>query len=99
MSLLNFTTSFLFQWQFVQSISHVGDLPWVRNGGLVWDKPQPGWIKCNTDGAIFPQIRKMGYGWVIRNAIGQMMSASSRSYTGPMDAAIAEAISVHEALS
>ena len=48
---------------------------------------------------IFPQIRKMGYGWVIRNAIGQMMSASSRSYTGPMDAAIAEAISVHEALS
>ena len=86
MSLLNLATSFLFQWQFAQSISHVEDLPLTRNEVFVWEKPKPSLIKCNADGAVFPQIRMLGYVWVIRNASRQMISASSRSYTGPMDA-------------
>ena len=70
-----------------------------NNGLAIWEKPQASWVKCNTDGAVFSTAQKLGYGWVVQDEKGQMIVASGRSFARPLDGALAEAISVREALS
>ena len=63
--LLNFASSFLFQWKAAQFLPKGDNLPSEANGKFVWEKPPFGWIKCNADGAVFSEQRKLGYDWIV----------------------------------
>lgn len=43
-----------------------------------WQKPQPGWVKINVDGAFSPNSGKAGIGVVIRNEAGAVELCSWR---------------------
>ena len=64
-----------------------------------WIRPEPGWLKCNIDAAIFNQQDYIGTGWVIRNEDGAMVAAKNGILHGFIDPAVAEALSCRKALS
>ena len=35
------------------------NFPVENNGMAIWEKPQAGWVKCNTDGAMFSTAQKL----------------------------------------
>ena len=47
----------------------------------------------------FSLNRELGYGWIVRNVKGQMIIAYGSSFKGPMDASLAEVVSVRDVVS
>ncbi|KAJ8760278.1 hypothetical protein K2173_011690 [Erythroxylum novogranatense] len=66
---------------------------------IVWQKPPVGFIKINTDVAIFKEARKTGTGFVVRNSNGDCLAAGSNVFLGILDPSTAEAMRIREALS
>ncbi|XP_038715125.1 uncharacterized protein LOC120008837 [Tripterygium wilfordii] len=95
---LNLASSFLFQWQSAQVLPNDDQLPLMDEGVVCWQKPSVGWLKCNVDGALFQAQNKLGFGWVLRDGLGQMQAAGSGALRGFLDAGLAEALSFREAL-
>ena len=45
-----------------------------------WCKPQPGWMKLNTDGSVFGDPKRAGGGGVIRNSEGEWVAGFVRKF-------------------
>ncbi|EEF43404.1 conserved hypothetical protein [Ricinus communis] len=64
-----------------------------------WTKPELGWLKINTDTALFLKQGRIGLGCVVRDSNGRMIMARSERRVGRFTAREAEALSMKEALS
>jgi len=45
---------------------------------VCWDKPNPEWVKCNTDGACRENPGQSSYGFSIRNSRGDLIYAEAQ---------------------
>ncbi|XP_060969908.1 uncharacterized protein LOC115713624 [Cannabis sativa] len=70
----------------------------VASSSVCWEKPPAGMLKINTNGAIFAATTQYGTGMVIRDSHGKLIEASSSLYPRVCQPAVAEALSVKEAL-
>ncbi|KAJ8758919.1 hypothetical protein K2173_002698 [Erythroxylum novogranatense] len=66
---------------------------------IVWQKPPVGFIKINSDAAIFKEARMAGTGFVVRNGNDDCRAAGSNIFPGILDPLTAEVIGIREALS
>ncbi|XP_050233384.1 uncharacterized protein LOC126681873 [Mercurialis annua] len=66
---------------------------------IFWQPPQPGFLKCNFDGAVFAQACRLGTGCVVRDSSGRIVGVHNRSFAMHSDPFLAEVISLKEALS
>ncbi|XP_074377796.1 uncharacterized protein LOC141719325 [Apium graveolens] len=64
-----------------------------------WRSPHQGWIKVNTDAAIFSEWNSTGVGSVIRNEHGQFIRARNQKLHGLYSPRETEALGLKEALS
>ncbi|XP_019157659.1 PREDICTED: uncharacterized protein LOC109154289 [Ipomoea nil] len=64
-----------------------------------WTKPIPGYLKLNTDAAVDPRNRLMGFGWVLRNENGEFVAAASIRGKCTFNSKETEAMAVREALT
>lgn len=67
-------------------------------GDYVWRKPMEGWIKVNTDAAVF-QDGSIGVGCVIRDSYGKFVGAKCCRVAGAWSPRETEATDMKEALS
>lgn len=90
-------TNFLEDWREAQitATSRGANKETVAN---VWRKPMEGWVKVNTDAAVFNN-GSIGLGCVLRNSQGAFMGARSCKVEGAWTPREAEAIGMKEALS
>ena len=73
---------YLDQWRQVQG-HQVLTTQTERNVGQIsrlWREPGEGWVKCNTDAAIFEHKDYTGYECVIRDANGKMVAVDTTIY-------------------
>lgn len=70
----------------------------VRIRDQFWTKPMDGWVKLNTDAAVFHD-GSIGVGCVLRNSQGQFLGAKHCRLVGVWSPREAEAIGLKEALS
>ncbi|KAL9451862.1 hypothetical protein AB3S75_013441 [Citrus x aurantiifolia] len=98
---LNSAGHYLFQWQAtrMQSIFYDDGSNQGCHGAVCWEKPLPGWLKCNVDAATFMAQGKVSYGGIIRNSEGAFMAACCAFVVGCFGARDAEALGVREVLS
>ncbi|XP_060964662.1 uncharacterized protein LOC133033663 [Cannabis sativa] len=80
-----------------------GNLPLLsplkeRDGAEQWIKPSSG-IKLNVDAAIFASSFKHGFGCVVRNSDGDLVSVFAGIKDGSVAPELAESIGIREALS
>uniref|UniRef100_A0A803Q7F0 Potassium channel domain-containing protein n=1 Tax=Cannabis sativa TaxID=3483 RepID=A0A803Q7F0_CANSA len=68
------------------------------DGSERWIKPVSG-IKLNVDAATFDRDSKHGYGCVVRNSHGALISVFAGCYNGKVTAELAEIMGIKEALS
>ncbi|KAJ8749857.1 hypothetical protein K2173_013772 [Erythroxylum novogranatense] len=66
---------------------------------LVWKKPPVGFIRINTDAAIFKELGTTSTGFVVRNSNGDCIAVGSNIFSGVLDPSTVEAMSIREALS
>ena len=64
-----------------------------------WHRPQQGWIKVNTDAAVFMEWGSTGIGSVIRDAHGAFLRARNHKLQALYSPREVEAIGLKEALS
>lgn len=69
-----------------------------QNANRVWKKPHEGWLKVNTDAAVFSD-GTIGVGAVIRDSNGSFVGARCCKVAGAWSPREPEAISMKEALS
>ncbi|XP_074336022.1 uncharacterized protein LOC141673188 [Apium graveolens] len=70
------------------------------DGSLMrWHRPQHGWIKVNTDAALFLEWDSTGVGTVIRDERGQFIRARNHKLQALYSPREAEALGLKEALS
>lgn len=99
--IMDISFSHLLQWQQAQtqvpstSSKDFQNLDRLRK----WQKPRQGWLKINTDAAIFTELNNTGFGWVLRDHEGRMMAAPTHSIPGLVDPCAAEALGIREVLS
>ncbi|XP_060959245.1 uncharacterized protein LOC115703661 [Cannabis sativa] len=80
-----------------------GNLPLLSplkegDGAEQWLKPSSG-IKLNVDAAIFASSLKYGFGCVVRNSAGELVSVFAGIKDGSVAPELAESIGIREALS
>lgn len=68
-------------------------------GAIAWSPPRVGWLKCNTDAAVFADERRVGLGSVIRDESGKFVAALCCNIRGNYSPRDAEVLSIREALS
>jgi len=62
-----------------------------------WQPPEPDYIKCNVDAALFRQERAFGIGMCLRNSQGHFIKALTKWYNGIPPAQEAEATGLRDA--
>ena len=62
-------------------------------------KPSNEWLKLNVDAAVFSDLRSIGIGCVLRNSIGEFISAMAVPIPLNLAPKEAEIMGVREALS
>ncbi|XP_062076043.1 uncharacterized protein LOC133780188 [Humulus lupulus] len=89
------------QWRTAQDKTFIPSLYLLHpgEGAEHWSAPGGNKIKINVDAAVFPDLHKFGYGWVVRDASANLISAHTASKVGSIDPTLAEAIGVREVLS
>lgn len=98
-SVVNKASSLLFQWQRAR-VNLPGHQPINdREGALVWRRPEPGWVLCNVDAAVFDRRGKSSFGCLLRDDKGCFIAGYVGSFAGVLDPTTAEAIAFREALS
>lgn len=65
---------------------------------IVWRKPREGWVKMNTDAAVFTD-ESIGLCCVMRNSQGDFVVAKSYRMEGSWTPQLAEGIGMKEAMS
>lgn len=90
-------TALLRDWRAAQAEVTVRSLQGDQ-GNRTWMKPEVGWLKINTDAAVF-QDGSIGVGAVIRDSQGCFIGAGCCKVEGAWSSREAEAISMKEALS
>lgn len=70
-----------------------------KEGVLIWQKPNPGWLTCNIDAAVFERDGKSSLGCVLRDDQGQFKAGYGGFWVGIVDHKHAEALAFKEALS
>ena len=68
----------------------------VESTQVLWQGPEAGIVKINTDGATFDQDRGTGIGVVIRDSGGQFLAGLSRRNRGDFSAEVIEALAIQE---
>ncbi|XP_021800524.1 uncharacterized protein LOC110744812 [Prunus avium] len=63
-----------------------------------WQKPLPGSVKANCDGAWVAQTKRGGVGWVIRSEWGELLRAGGRRIAWCGTALVAEAEAIRDML-
>lgn len=63
-----------------------------------WCAPQPGWIKCNTDGTFNPRKGQGATGAVLRNSTGAFLSGRATWYPHGLDALSLEALACRDGM-
>lgn len=71
----------------------------TTGGSRRWCRPQLGWIKVNTDAAVFMEWNTTGVGSVIRDDCGQFIRARNQKLQALYSPREVEAIGLKEALS
>lgn len=96
---VNSASTLLFQWQRAQAkyirFRTLND----REGVQVWRKPDPGWLLCNVDAAIFEGSGKCLFGCLIRDDQGRFVAGYGGCLIGVTDPKHAEILAFKETLS
>ncbi|XP_062088842.1 uncharacterized protein LOC133795409 [Humulus lupulus] len=89
------------QWRYAHDRTFIPSLLLLHPGERAehWSVPGGNKIKINVDAAVFPDLNKFGYGWVVRDASATLLSAHTVSKVGNIDPTLAEVIGVREVLS
>ena len=98
---LKIAGSTLEQWQEVQHL-RLQTFPTFRSHLQIptrWMKPSNEWLKLNVDGAVFSELRSIGIGCVLRNSIGEFISAMAVLIPLNLAPKEAEIMRVRKALS
>ncbi|KAM6565866.1 hypothetical protein CsatA_024994 [Cannabis sativa] len=97
---VTFAKSSLDQWLNAQGKGNIPSMsPFkVGDGTEQWVKPVSG-IKLNVDAAIFDSLHKHGYGCVIRDHTGGLVSVLAGVFSGSVAPELAEIMGIREALS
>ncbi|KAM6545103.1 hypothetical protein CsatB_025839 [Cannabis sativa] len=97
---VTFAKSSLDQWLNAQGKGNIPSMsPFkVGDGSEQWVKPVSG-IKLNVDAAIFDSLHKHGYGCVIRDHTGGLVSVLAGVFSGSVAPELAEIMGIREALS
>lgn len=90
-------TKFITEWREAQTHS-VGRGNHHVEGEHIWSKPTDGWVKVNTDAALF-QDGSVGVGCIMRDSQGVFLGARCGRIVGAWSPREAEAIAMKEALS
>ncbi|MCI46738.1 cytochrome P450, partial [Trifolium medium] len=61
-------------WYAVHNLQHHNESRDTKPGLLRWEKPTPGWVKCNVDAAFVIGSRKTSVGLCFRDSNGQFMA-------------------------
>ena len=92
--------SFLQQWIIAQQLPSIRNNQQCNQGTVSWIKPPSGVVTCNVDAALFSSTKQFGFGCVVRDSEGHFCGARSVTVFYPlMEPALAEAMSLREALS
>jgi len=67
-------------------------------GTPLWQKPEAGWLKCNTDGAFYDRHWKGASGAVLRDDNGAFIRACARWYDNCLDVLTSEALACRDGL-
>lgn len=65
-------------------------------GAIAWSPPRVGWLKCNTDAAVFTDEGRVGLGSVIRDESGKFVAALCCNIRGNYSPRDAEVLSIHK---
>jgi ribonuclease HI len=65
---------------------------------MIWERPDEGWVKVNTDAAFDSNTSTGSAGVVIRDHMGQVVSAAARWFDDVPDVLTAEAMAAKEGL-
>ena len=98
---LKIAGSTLEQWREVQHL-RLQTFPTLRSHLQIptrWMKPSNEWLKLNVDAAVFSDLRSIGVGCVLRNSIGEFISAMAVPIPLNLTPKEAELMGVREALS
>eukprot|EP00257_Ricinus_communis_P027818 XP_025015232.1 uncharacterized protein LOC112536661 [Ricinus communis] len=90
--------SFLCDWASACSLQRNGNEARVMLEVLTCCPPQPGFVKCNVDGAVFTASGRSGFGMVIRDSAGSFVMGADGSSPGLFNVKLAEAIGLREAV-
>ena len=89
---------FLFDWISIQesakTVSQVIPSPVQQH----WQRPLPGFVKCNIDAAVFREEGKSSWGIVVRDSQGLFLHAASRVVNGLFHVRELETLGLREAL-
>ncbi|KAM6600830.1 hypothetical protein CsatA_020439 [Cannabis sativa] len=99
-AVVSFATSSLDRWLNAQGKGNIPLLSPLKDGdgSERWIKPISG-IKLNVDAALFASLHKHGYGCVIRNPAGELISTFAGVKNGSVAPELAEIIGIREVLS
>ena len=90
---------FLFDWISIQesakTVSQVLPFPVQQH----WQRPLPGFVKCNIDAAVFREEGKSSWGIVVRDSQGLFLHAASRVVNGLFQVRELETLGLREVLS
>jgi ribonuclease HI len=82
------------EWQAAQVVSSSG----VQQAKEHWLPPEPGWYKCNADGAFSQETRQGGGGVVLRDHQGAFRAGESLFFPHVSDPERAELLACHRAV-
>ncbi|XP_019153886.1 PREDICTED: uncharacterized protein LOC109150431 [Ipomoea nil] len=88
--------SFILEWQLANHSTVQPTSNFVRDAK--WERPPLGWLKLNVDAALDYGNRRMGLGFVLRDAEGTFVAAKEIPISGLFKPKEDEAIGVREAL-
>jgi hypothetical protein len=57
-----------------------------------WQRPPPGFVKCNVDASFSKPLNKVGIGMCLRDEFGMYMGAKTMWFQPLMDVRIGEAV-------
>ncbi|XP_073121019.1 uncharacterized protein [Henckelia pumila] len=87
------------QWLMVKQVGAQPSSSTSQIGFRRWKKPPENVLKCNVDAAVIDNYSHFGYGCVLRNTYGVVIAATHGRLQGHLNAMLAEALSIREALS
>jgi ribonuclease HI len=86
------------EWHSVQRIQHGTTNSNQQLHVISWQKPLPGWFKCNVDAAFHKEINKTSTGWILRDHMGRFIAAETVWMDGNFSIVEGESIALLEAL-